>query len=150
MTKDLVPIIYHDFSLSESGTDVPIHDVSLKQVTKLSSPQIYVWKLTTFLYAGKSVLPEDSFKISRDGRTWKHKSRSRSLTRDGGGSIRHNDRLQHTVDFISKGFKPNHPGTSIQSPFATLEDLLVKLPENLGFVIEMSTFSKLFTIFTRF
>jgi hypothetical protein len=32
LTRDLTPIIYHDFSLSESGTDIPIHDLSLEQV----------------------------------------------------------------------------------------------------------------------
>ncbi|KAJ6190497.1 hypothetical protein N7519_000518 [Penicillium mononematosum] len=32
LTRDLLPIIYHDFSLSESGTDIPIHDLSLEQV----------------------------------------------------------------------------------------------------------------------
>lgn len=32
LTRDLAPVIYHDFSLSESGTDVPIYDLSLDQV----------------------------------------------------------------------------------------------------------------------
>lgn len=32
LTRDLLPIIYHDFSLSESGTDIPNHDLSLQQV----------------------------------------------------------------------------------------------------------------------
>lgn len=33
LTRDLVPVIYHDFSLSESGTDIPIHDLNLDQVS---------------------------------------------------------------------------------------------------------------------
>lgn len=33
LTRDLVPIIYHDFSLSESGTDIAIHDLSFDQVS---------------------------------------------------------------------------------------------------------------------
>lgn len=32
LTRDLVPVIFHDFSLSESGTDVPIHDLTVEQV----------------------------------------------------------------------------------------------------------------------
>jgi len=32
LTKDLVPVLFHDYSLSESGTDIPIHDVTLEQV----------------------------------------------------------------------------------------------------------------------
>jgi glycerophosphodiester phosphodiesterase len=33
VTRDLVPVLFHDYSLSESGTDVPIHDVTLDQVS---------------------------------------------------------------------------------------------------------------------
>ena len=37
VTRDLIPIIYHDFSLSESGTDIPIHDLTLEQVSSWES-----------------------------------------------------------------------------------------------------------------
>lgn len=30
LTKDDVPIIYHDFLMSETGTDAPLHNVSLE------------------------------------------------------------------------------------------------------------------------
>jgi glycerophosphodiester phosphodiesterase len=33
LTRDLVPVIFHDFSLSESGTDIPIHDLTFEQVS---------------------------------------------------------------------------------------------------------------------
>ncbi|WEW59841.1 hypothetical protein PRK78_005322 [Emydomyces testavorans] len=121
VTRDLEPVIYHDFSLSESGTDVPIHDVNLKQ----------------FLYAGKATLLDESAKNLWYGQTYGRKPRSRSLPRDDSRSVQTHERLQLTVDFVSKGFKPNSWGTSIQSPFATLEDLLVKLPDSLGFVVEL-------------
>ncbi|KAJ3566593.1 hypothetical protein NPX13_g7077 [Xylaria arbuscula] len=39
VTKDLQPIIYHDFSLSETGTDSPIHDVTVDQYKHTSSIQ---------------------------------------------------------------------------------------------------------------
>ncbi|EEP77277.1 predicted protein [Uncinocarpus reesii 1704] len=132
VTKDLVPVIYHDFSLSESGTDVPIHDVNLKQVGSCFTALASVRSQPQFLYAGKYVLPDKPAENS-----FQRKSRSRSLTREDSGVAEANARLQHTVDFISKGFKPNSRGTFIQSPFATLEDLLVKLPKDLGFVIEL-------------
>ena len=32
ITKDNVPIIYHDFLMSETGTDAPLHNISLEQV----------------------------------------------------------------------------------------------------------------------
>jgi glycerophosphodiester phosphodiesterase len=47
------------------------------------------------------------------------------------------ERMKHTRDFKSKGFKANSRGNFIQAPFATLEDLFRKLPENIGFNIEM-------------
>ncbi|KAJ5472021.1 hypothetical protein N7539_008590 [Penicillium diatomitis] len=32
LTRVLVPVVFHDFSLSKSGTDVPIHDLTFEQV----------------------------------------------------------------------------------------------------------------------
>ncbi|KAI2134611.1 hypothetical protein LOZ29_004221 [Ophidiomyces ophidiicola] len=112
VTRDLVPVIYHDFSLSELGSDVLIHGVDLAQ----------------FLHAGNYSELE-----KLESRT----PRSRSLTREDDSEARSRTRLQHTVDFMGKGYKPNSRGTFIQSPFATLEDLLVQLPKNLGFVVEI-------------
>ena len=48
-----------------------------------------------------------------------------------------NERMKHTRDFKKKGYKGNTRGHSIQSSFATLEDMFTKLPESLGFNIEM-------------
>ncbi|KAI2086439.1 hypothetical protein LOZ36_003365 [Ophidiomyces ophidiicola] len=112
VTRDLVPVIYHDFSLSELGSDVLINGVDLAQ----------------FLHAGNYSELE-----KLESRT----PRSRSLTREDDSEARSRTRLQHTVDFMGKGYKPNSRGTFIQSPFATLEDLLVQLPKNLGFVVEI-------------
>ncbi len=33
LTKDDVPIIYHDFLMSETGIDAPLHSLSLEQVS---------------------------------------------------------------------------------------------------------------------
>ena len=32
LTKDSVPIIYHDYLMSETGIDAPLHSLSLEQV----------------------------------------------------------------------------------------------------------------------
>ena len=69
------------------------------------------------------------------------KPRSRSLTRKHErGASEVQDRMKHTVDFLNKGFKPNTRGDFIQDSFATLEELLVKLPSSIGFDIEISMF----------
>lgn len=67
------------------------------------------------------------------------KPRSRSFTKDherGTREIR--DRMKYTVDFVSKGFKPNTGGDFIQDSFTTLEELLEELPESISFNIEIS------------
>ena len=50
------------------------------------------------------------------------------------------DRMKHTKDFKMKGFKANSRGNFIQAPFTTLEEMFKKLPETIGFNIEMSRF----------
>ena len=51
------------------------------------------------------------------------------------------ERMKHTRDFKKKGFKGNSRGHFIQAPFTTLEEMFKKLPESIGFNIEMSAFS---------
>jgi glycerophosphodiester phosphodiesterase len=48
------------------------------------------------------------------------------------------ERMKHTRDFKIKGFKSNSRGNFIQAPFTTLEEMFKKLPESIGFNIEMS------------
>lgn len=50
------------------------------------------------------------------------------------------ERMKHTRDFKAKGFKANSRGTFIQAPFTTLEEMFKKLPQHIGFNIEMSEF----------
>lgn len=47
------------------------------------------------------------------------------------------ERMKHTRDFKKKGFKGNSRGNHIQAPFATLEELFKRLPNDVGFNIEM-------------
>lgn len=52
------------------------------------------------------------------------------------------EKMKHTRDFKTKGFKGNTRGSHIQAPFATLEELFRKLPKSVGFNIEMSEFPR--------
>lgn len=47
------------------------------------------------------------------------------------------ERMKHTRAFKRHGFKGNSRGTSIQAPFATLEQTFKTLPPNVGFNIEL-------------
>ncbi|CAG8114749.1 unnamed protein product [Penicillium olsonii] len=127
LTRDLVPIIYHDFSLSESGTDIPIHDLTFEQfmyASKLQSPR------------GKpaSVLGRPPLSYSQRPRD---RIRSRSVSKDRGETQNVNERMKFTVDFQNKGFKPNTRRQSIQDSFTTLEELISKLPDSISFNIEI-------------
>lgn len=128
VTKDHEAVIFHDFSLSQSGTDVPVHDVTLDQ----------------FMYTGNIQSPHGNpLSVlgpvhSRDEPGGKRK-RSRSI---GGqfeaGAIQLRDRMKHTVDFKKRGFEPNTRGDFIQDSLATLKELLIQVPDDIGFDIEIS------------
>ncbi|DAA74393.1 TPA_exp: Uncharacterized protein A8136_3360 [Trichophyton benhamiae CBS 112371] len=109
LTRDLIPVLYHDLSLSESGTDVAIHDLTLKQV-------------------------RDPFSFMSQPLT----SRSRSLSRNHKAAENEARlRMKHTLYFSNNGYKPNTRGDFIQIPLATLEEALLNVPEEVGFDIEL-------------
>ncbi|KAI1120206.1 Glycerophosphoryl diester phosphodiesterase family-domain-containing protein [Nemania abortiva] len=126
VTRDLQTVIYHDFSLSETGTDIPIHDLTIDQ----------------YKYASSVQTPHGSPLITSDERTVIGKGivvrRSRSFDgqKDLGAALIR-DRLKHTVDFKSKAMKPNIRGDVIQEPLVTLPELFQNLPPSLGFNIEI-------------
>ncbi|KAI0396231.1 Glycerophosphoryl diester phosphodiesterase family-domain-containing protein [Xylariaceae sp. FL0594] len=126
VTRDLEPVIYHDFSLSESGTDIPIHDVTVDQYKYTSRVQT---GQSAFEASEKGVEPSSPIPI---------RPRSRSLDRSpdaGVSQIR--SRLQYTVDFQTKGMKPNTRGDYIQQPLTTLKELFDNVPDTVGFNIEI-------------
>ncbi|KAJ5799446.1 uncharacterized protein N7518_001514 [Penicillium psychrosexuale] len=130
LTRDLLPIIYHDFSLSESGTDIPIHDLSFEQF-------MYASELQSPRGEPVSVLGTPNSQGLLDG-PGRNRVRSRSLTKDQEqATVQIRDRMKHTVDFKNKGFKPNTRGHCVQDSFTTLEELLTKLPDSISFNIEI-------------
>ncbi|PNS14692.1 Glycerophosphodiester phosphodiesterase GDE1 [Sphaceloma murrayae] len=130
LTKDLVPVIYHDFLVSETGIDAPVHTLTLEQ----------------FLHANVGTTPRQSRPSSpvnvvnskengvRKGRP--HRSYSLGASEED-HRVNMDDRMKHTRDYKQNGFKANSRGNFIQAPFATLEEMFKKLPPNVGFNIEM-------------
>lgn len=132
LTKDHVPVIYHDFLVSETGIDAPVHTLTLEQFLHINSD-------TRRSQNGKATT-QPSSQDEKFGRSRSNSftpKRSQSMGFAGGGQDDMAERMKHTRDFKSKGFKANSRGNFIQAPFATLEDLFCKLPENIGFNIEM-------------
>ena len=85
-----------------------------------------------------SILDRSNLQSTRH-ETSQGRLRARSFTREQEGRSKEvQDRMEHTIDFINKGFKPNTRGEFIQETFATLEELLVNLPKSISFDIEIS------------
>lgn len=144
LTKDHVPVIYHDFLVSETGIDAPVHTLTLEQVRYFA---LHVWSSVDgdqFLHVNGSRTPRPSRPTSPE---LAHHSSQPTKGRGGrsmseGGSVKReysemSERMKHTRDFKEKGFKGNSRGNFIQAPFTTLEEMFKKLPESIGFNIEM-------------
>ncbi|KAL8927816.1 MAG: hypothetical protein Q9208_002233 [Pyrenodesmia sp. 3 TL-2023] len=139
LTKDDVPIIYHDFLMSETGIDAPLHYLDLEQFMFISQAQSPVGDPSSQAernYLGRN---SDSSIVA------KYRQRSYSLDTHeqakARGLIEH---MQHTFEYKlneHKGFdsyKGNIRSKYIQASFATLEELFTKLPESIRFDIEIS------------
>lgn len=140
LTKDLVPVIYHDFLVSETGIDAPVHTLTLDQFLHIGegqkprSSRAGSPETVPVLYEnnGADARPNNARRLrsySVDNSTQRniHTDRQAELT----------ERMKYTRDFKKKGFKGNNRGTSIQSSFITLERMFDELPETVGFNIEM-------------
>lgn len=119
LTKDHVPVIYHDFLVSETGIDAPVHTLTLEQFLQLGDK-------------GQSA--------EATGKDATTRQRSMSVGGSEYDPSELNEKIKHTRDFKKKGFKGNSRGNHIQAPFATLEELFKKLPKSVGFNIELSEF----------
>ena len=130
LTKDHVPVIYHDFLVSETGIDAPVHTLTLEQFLHVNDDH-----RTPRTSPPSSPVPAAARTINGcDSR--KHRSMSLGdLTK--GETSEMSERMKNTRDFKKKGFKANSRGNFIQAPFTTLEEMFVKLPEHIGFNIEM-------------
>ena len=132
LTKDHVPVIYHDFLVSETGIDAPVHTLTLEQFLHVNETQSS--------RQSRSSSPTDSY-VPADGTTKDPRKRMQRAHSLGAKGTTPNsdmeDRMRHTRDFKLKGYKGNSRGNFIQAPFTTLEEMLLKLPKTIGFNIEM-------------
>ncbi|KAL8902253.1 MAG: hypothetical protein Q9207_004820 [Kuettlingeria erythrocarpa] len=138
LTKDDVPIIYHDFLMSETGIDAPLHNLNLEQfmfISQAQSPEGDPSSQAERNYLGRN---SDSSIVA------KYRQRSYSLdTHEQAKARGLIERMQHTFEYKlneHKGFdsyKGNIRSEYIQASFATLEELFTKLPESIRFDIEI-------------
>ena len=131
LTKDHVPVIYHDFLVSETGFDAPVHTLTLEQFLHINPDSSR---------GGHSAKAQN--KQLNKTRSSSPGPRQRSMSMDWPDTHQTSkndmeERMKHTRDFKEKGFKANSRGNFIQAPFVTLEDLFRKLPQPVGFNIEL-------------
>jgi glycerophosphodiester phosphodiesterase len=136
LTKDHVPVIYHDFLVSETGIDAPVHTLTLEQFLHVSEGQTPRQSRPTspqpkIINGAKgprnTLLRGRSYSVDNTKQKNIHAAHSKELS----------ERMKHTRDFKMKGYKGNSRGNFIQAPFTTLEEMFKKLPEDTGFNIEM-------------
>lgn len=131
LTKDHVPIIYHDFLVSETGIDAPVHTLTLEQflhVSDLQTPR-------PSRPSSPDLRPQTN-NPNADSKHHRRQQRANSLGAPA-GTMETTERMKHTRDFKLQGYKGNSRGTFIQAPFTTLEEMFRKLPPHIGFNIEM-------------
>lgn len=130
LTKDHVPVIYHDFLVSETGIDAPVHTLTLEQFLHVSegTPRTSRPASPTFPNGTGATKRKQRPRLGRSFSVGGPQEEPRSDMKE---------RMKHTRDFKIKGFKGNSRGNFIQSPFTTLEEMFRKLPEHIGFNIEM-------------
>ncbi|KAI9876822.1 MAG: Glycerophosphocholine phosphodiesterase [Pleopsidium flavum] len=132
LTKDHVPVIYHDFLVSETGIDAPVHTLTLEQFLHVSDNR------TPRPSRPASPVHASDPNINNVKGTDSRRHRSMSLGTSTNDEVSEmSERMKHTRDFKQKGFKGNSRGNFIQAPFTTLEEMFKKLPESIGFNIEM-------------
>ncbi|KAK4190198.1 Glycerophosphodiester phosphodiesterase GDE1 [Podospora australis] len=134
LTKDHVPVIYHDFLVSETGFDAPVHTLTLEQFLHINPDSS-----RNGTHSPPHQAEHKQLKMTRSNSPG---PRQRSMSMDWPSDRQltktaMEERMKHTRDFKEKGFKANSRGNFIQAPFATLEDLFRKLPPSVGFNIEM-------------
>ena len=135
LTKDHVPVIYHDFLVSETGIDAPVHTLTLEQFLHMNDSRTLrdSRPVTPPLHQQQALDTTTTNGVPPETR--KHRSLSLGTTTHSPSEM--SERMKHTRDFKAKGFKGNSRGNSIQAPFTTLEEMLKTLPAHIGFNIEM-------------
>ncbi|RIA99322.1 Glycerophosphoryl diester phosphodiesterase family-domain-containing protein [Glomus cerebriforme] len=130
LTKDHVPVIYHDWTITETGYDIPIHAITHKQFLKLKGQRFGVEELLArdqnIRKEFQSPSNQNGIKEQSDNREKKRVKRSYSVPINTFMRSENKERK----------LKGNDDGI-IQAPFATLEETFKQVPLNIGFNVEV-------------
>lgn len=141
LTKDFVPVVYHDFLVAESGVDIPMHAMTAEQFLGLSEDRT---KKAEASKDRKFAMDDELLgKYNRPRSMSSYPSAPNFLTtaededldREFRDQI--SRRMKLTKTWKEKGFKGNARGLSVASNFVTLKELFKRLPKNVGFNMEL-------------
>ncbi|KAF2966701.1 hypothetical protein GQX73_g6873 [Xylaria multiplex] len=128
VTRDLVPVIYHDFLVSETGTDAPMHTITYEQFMVPSTMQD-----STIRPPGTT----DSLLRTAESRLPPLKPRASSVGKLPLDNVDVIARLMSTFNLHNFGFKGNVGSECIHGPFLTLQQLLVQIDPSVCFDVEL-------------
>ncbi|KAL8866928.1 MAG: hypothetical protein Q9174_005992, partial [Haloplaca sp. 1 TL-2023] len=134
LTKDLVPVIYHDFVSMDTGGDVPLHNLTYKQFASFTRHETSGGGRSGHLSRSRG-LPA----IAVDEKRVRKRSSSADPTMEDGREEVYR-RFKYTEEGLANNIKGNLRGFSIQEPSTTLEELLTQLPIDVAFNLEMSMY----------
>ncbi|KAI0156938.1 Glycerophosphoryl diester phosphodiesterase family-domain-containing protein [Xylariaceae sp. FL1272] len=127
VTRDLVPVIYHDFLVSEIGADIGVHSISYEQ---FMVPSIMQDSTVRPHGTSDSLLKTAESRISQ-------KPRANSVGKVPPDNIDVIARLMSTFNLHNFGFKGNVGSECIHGPFITLEQLLLQIDPSVCFDVEL-------------
>lgn len=127
LTKDGIPVIYHDFTVAETGMDISMQELTLEQFLHLSNTP-------NKTHDEKKTHKDDSYVPSSLRSNANGQKDLESLLHEFNPS---QERMKLTKTWKAKEFKANVRGAFIASAFTTLEELFKKVPLNAGFNIEL-------------
>ncbi|AAS54713.2 AGR223Wp [Eremothecium gossypii ATCC 10895] len=138
LTKDNIPVVYHDFLVAESGVDIPMHELTLEQFLDLNGER---QRHQDAREAHRNHRSPNGRRLSMDDSSAELIKRSLMMRGDEDRTARdlntiYGDRMRLTRTFKKNAFKANSRGHAIASSFVTLKELFKKIPQNVGFNIE--------------
>ncbi|KAG7004715.1 glycerophosphocholine phosphodiesterase GDE1 [Physcia stellaris] len=131
LTKDWVPVIFHDFLVMETGGDTLLHTLSLNQFLHLAISQDSRGDKASVAEARYASKNRDS-----PGNNPRLRSRSLGVYDDhrSGDML---ERMKLTDEGMQKPLKGNVRGLAIQEMFPTFKDLFLQLPDDVAFNVEL-------------
>ncbi|SCU92045.1 LAMI_0E08504g1_1 [Lachancea mirantina] len=140
LTKDNIPVVYHDFLVAESGADIPMHELTLEQFLDLNNADKHhhlngsdsSQKPHSLDDVDAAAIQRSLSTISAEG----GRGRNKHLWNGIPLSKHYEDRMRLTRTFKKNNYKGNARGHSIASSFVTLKELFKKIPQNVGFNVE--------------